>query len=803
MWDPLGTLAEHFVAHAAMGIPLGGVQPLDSDLTAIAALSGTGLAVRTAADTWALRTLQAPSAGLTISNPAGVAGDPTFALANDLAALEGLGSTGIAVRTAADTWAQRTITGSDSRISVTNPGGVAGNIDLTVPGAALTRTNDTNVTLSLGGTPTTALLAATSLTLGWSGVLAATRGGTSNGNATVGDILYCNITDSWSRRAIGSTGDVLTVSGGRPVWAAPVTYTDEQAQDAVGTILVDSTTIDLTYNDGTPSITASVIADSIGPTQIDETASYGWNTGTHTFATETVHNGGIDIGTSGRFDSNVGDASGAKQFLFKPTIALTLTAAQSRSIFRIEPAGSTTPYMEINAEGSFTFNSSAPTGAASSIYSFGGATSVFTNASYGVLFAPTGAFATAGVSLSAVGLGSAGAAANATVVGVFGSQGGSSNTSVVNTYGGLFSIAPAPRATTGYTRVYAGIFGTSQTTSASGVPAWTNVGGIFIRKDVAGTSMKAAYTNYHGIYIEANDTESSNTSAAITNDYGMLIEQRARGSSTNYGIFLNNASSGYKAIAIREAGTWIGANDSGHLDLNADTSVDINNILSITGTTGGGHAQLTAQAVAGGGLATNGYVYADDGTNNVKGIYIGVGANSERVSGMIYESAADKTVVGNAIGSTGDLLSSTCRGTKTLGAGFFDKAGKSIRLKASGYYSTDAAAAGTLQIDFKLGGTTVLSTSTNTMPNNAATLMWEVELLLACRAPGGTSTLIGQGRFTWWTNSSTSNTTRCMQITTSLPNIDTTASQAMSLDATWGTSDADNTITCTNAIVIS
>jgi len=36
-------------------------------------------------------------------------------------------------------------------------------------------------------------------------------------------------------------------------------YTDEQAQDAVGTILVDTNTINLTYNDTTPSITADVI----------------------------------------------------------------------------------------------------------------------------------------------------------------------------------------------------------------------------------------------------------------------------------------------------------------------------------------------------------------------------------------------------------------------------------------------------------------------------------------------------------------------------------------------------------------
>lgn len=35
-------------------------------------------------------------------------------------------------------------------------------------------------------------------------------------------------------------------------------YTDEQAQDAVGGILADGTTIDFTYNDGTPSITAEV-----------------------------------------------------------------------------------------------------------------------------------------------------------------------------------------------------------------------------------------------------------------------------------------------------------------------------------------------------------------------------------------------------------------------------------------------------------------------------------------------------------------------------------------------------------------
>lgn len=50
----------------------------------------------------------------------------------DLTAIAALGGTGIAVRTAADTWAQRQIVSADGSVTITNPGGVAGNIDLIV-----------------------------------------------------------------------------------------------------------------------------------------------------------------------------------------------------------------------------------------------------------------------------------------------------------------------------------------------------------------------------------------------------------------------------------------------------------------------------------------------------------------------------------------------------------------------------------------------------------------------------------------------------------------------------------------------
>lgn len=110
---------------------------LANDLEALEAVTGTGFAARTATDTWAARTLAAPAAGLTITNPAGVAGNPTFALANDLAAVEGLSGTGFAVRTAADTWTIRTIAGT-TPVSVSNGDGVSGNPTVSVSAASET-----------------------------------------------------------------------------------------------------------------------------------------------------------------------------------------------------------------------------------------------------------------------------------------------------------------------------------------------------------------------------------------------------------------------------------------------------------------------------------------------------------------------------------------------------------------------------------------------------------------------------------------------------------------------------------------
>lgn len=63
--------------------------------------------------------------------------------------------------------------------------------------------------------------AAIDLSNGTTGTLGATSGGTAQSTYTTGDILYASATNTLSKLAIGSSTQVLTVSGGVPTWATP------------------------------------------------------------------------------------------------------------------------------------------------------------------------------------------------------------------------------------------------------------------------------------------------------------------------------------------------------------------------------------------------------------------------------------------------------------------------------------------------------------------------------------------------------------------------------------------------------
>jgi len=121
--------------------------------------------------------------------------------------------------------------------------------------------------------------------------------------------------------------------------ASNVTDFNEAAQDAVGTILTDSTEIDFTYNDATPSITASIVAGSIDETKLDasvnasldlaDTASQPGHT--HTIANVT----GLQTALDNKLDDSQASAFGlsllddADAATARTTLGLGTLATQS------------------------------------------------------------------------------------------------------------------------------------------------------------------------------------------------------------------------------------------------------------------------------------------------------------------------------------------------------------------------------------------------------------------------------------------------------------------------------------------
>lgn len=113
-----------------------------------------------------------------------------------------------------------------------------------VPGSALTKTDDTNVTLTLGGTPSTALLAATSITAGWTGTLSVARGGTGASTLTGAGIPTMTSADLTAQTA--AVTSVTTVTA--PNDSAMHTY-QVGAYINVNSVSVDVIQVQVAYTD--------------------------------------------------------------------------------------------------------------------------------------------------------------------------------------------------------------------------------------------------------------------------------------------------------------------------------------------------------------------------------------------------------------------------------------------------------------------------------------------------------------------------------------------------------------------------
>jgi hypothetical protein len=116
-----------------------------------------------------------------------------------------------------------TLTGNTG-VTFPTSGTLATTSQLPTP-AALTENNDTNVTMTLGGTPSTALLQAVSMTLGWTGQLAVGRGGTGNSTFTAYSVICAGTTATGAFQNVSGVGTLNQVlisqgAGALPVWGS-------------------------------------------------------------------------------------------------------------------------------------------------------------------------------------------------------------------------------------------------------------------------------------------------------------------------------------------------------------------------------------------------------------------------------------------------------------------------------------------------------------------------------------------------------------------------------------------------------
>lgn len=141
----------------------------------------------------------------------------------------------------------------------------------------------------------------------------------------------------------------------------------------------------------------------------------------------------------------------------------------------------------------------------------------------------------------------------------------------------------------------------------------------------------------------------------------------------------------------------------------------------------------------------------------------------------------------------------------TLPAGYFDKIGKSLRLRASGQISTLAAAPGTFTFDVRFGGVIVWNGGAMALNVNAkVNVTWSLDLVLTCRAVGGgtIATVIGIGD---WRSEAVigapapgAGGSGVLLLPASAPvpgtGFDSSASQAVNLFGTWSVANASNNI---------
>lgn len=164
-----------------------------------------------------------------------------------------------------------------------------------------------------------------------------------------------------------------------------------------------------------------------------------------------------------------------------------------------------------------------------------------------------------------------------------------------------------------------------------------------------------------------------------------------------------------------------------------------------------------------------------------------------------YFTGTQTVTVGNTTSTT--TLLPTGVGINGIPAGVMIP-GKTVRLKASGYWSNATIAPGTFVLNVNWGGTGYVTASTAafTLIGTLSNVAWNLEVDLTCYTSGSSGTVSMQGRFV--SEGTGIAGTYAGLVTTATQTYNTTLAYALGLTATWSSAQAANTITLTNLDIV-
>lgn len=179
-----------------------------------------------------------------------------------------------------------------------------------------------------------------------------------------------------------------------------------------------------------------------------------------------------------------------------------------------------------------------------------------------------------------------------------------------------------------------------------------------------------------------------------------------------------------------------------------------------------------------------------NGNLQVTGSDCGSGSGGSSAGASLFSTTGSTTVTQ----TSATTLIGTVTGSTTIPVNTFT-AGQPLMFHASGFYTTPATPA-SLTIDLKIGGTTRISTGTVVQIASVTLGVWNLDCLVTTRTAGASGTQIANCIFVG-TGSTLTPGEAPMQVSSTW-SVDTTATQAIDLQATWSTAVGAPTITSTN-----